>query len=104
MEAARRAVKSINAERVGLDRQVDTYFTVPAGRFKLRESSLSGAQLIPYLRADEAGPKLSEYSVIPVSDAARVKNLLGSILGTDTVVEKVRRYSWSGTFGFISTA
>ncbi len=90
MGAARRTALHLNAERVGLDRQVDTYFTVPTGRFKLRESSLSGAQLIPYLRSDESGPKLSEYALIPVSDVERVKNLLRSILGTDTVVEKER--------------
>ena len=36
---------------VGVDRQVDTYFRTQRGRLKLRESSLSGGQLVPYLHA-----------------------------------------------------
>ena len=50
----RRIAEGLNAKWVGRDRQVDTYFRTREGRLKLRESSLSGTQLIPYRRADEA--------------------------------------------------
>lgn len=86
----RRIAESLNAKRVGRDHQVDTYFRTREGRLKLRESSLSGAQLIPYRRADAAGPKLSEYAVLPIQDPALIKPLLVSLLGVGAIVEKDR--------------
>jgi adenylate cyclase, class 2 len=77
-------------EYVGVDRQVDTYFRVPRGRLKLRESSLSGPQLVPYLRPDETGPRRSDYQVVPLEDSERLKDLLGRILGVHRVVRKTR--------------
>jgi len=87
--ARERAVRIADA-RLGLDRQVDTYFRTAAGRLKLRESSLSGSQLIPYLRPDEAGPRRSDYRVIPVDDGLGLRDLLGRILGIQRVVRKER--------------
>lgn len=49
-DKARKICESMNAVFVGIDYQVDTYFKVPEGRLKLRESNLGGAQLIPYNR------------------------------------------------------
>jgi adenylate cyclase class 2 len=90
LEGARKRALDLATERVGLDRQVDTYFRTRAGRLKLRESSLSGAQLVPYLRADRGAPRRSDYRVVPVADPAGVKALLGEILGVSCVVEKER--------------
>ncbi len=87
---ARRIAKGLNAWFKGRDRQVDTYFVTRKGRFKLRESTLGGAELIPYLRPDRRGPKKCDYAVIPVQDAPKVKKLLKALLGTDEVVEKQR--------------
>jgi predicted adenylyl cyclase CyaB len=90
LDDARKRALRLAPERVGLDHQVDTYFRTRTGRLKLRESSLSGGQLVPYLRPDEAGPRRSEYRVIPVDDPAGVKRLFTEVLGVECVVEKER--------------
>lgn len=90
LDAARERVRALASAYVGLDRQRDTYFVVPRGRLKLRESSLAGAQLIPYLRADAAGARRSDYRVIPVPDAEGTRRLLGELLGIHRVVNKQR--------------
>jgi adenylate cyclase class IV len=41
-------------------KQTDTYFNVPRGRLKLRESG-GPAELIYYQRSDQTGPKRSDY-------------------------------------------
>jgi adenylate cyclase, class 2 len=89
--AAIRAAESIGARGMGADRQVDTYFRVPRGRMKLRESLFSGEQLILYLRPDEPGPKRADYEVIPVPKGGRAKELLEAMFEVEVVVEKVRR-------------
>ena len=90
LDAARARASRIATERVGVDRQVDTYFRTRSGRLKLRESSLWGGQLVPYLRPDSRGPKLADYRVVPVEDPLGLKALLGQILGVHRVVEKQR--------------
>lgn len=82
--------KEIHAKYVGHDHQIDTYFKTPMGRFKLRETSLSGAYLIPYLRLDQQAPKKSSYVLIPVTDVAHTKQLFTFLLGVVAVVEKHR--------------
>ena len=90
LAAARAIARRVASEHVGLDRQVDTYFLTRSGRLKLRESSLSGGQLIPYLRPDRPGPKRSDYQVVPVPDPPVLKRILSEILGVHRVVEKRR--------------
>lgn len=75
----------------GLDNQTDTFFKVPNGRLKLRESSLYGNFLIPYLRPDNSGPKRSDYSLLQVSDVPATKRILDKMFGTLLVVQKVRK-------------
>jgi predicted adenylyl cyclase CyaB len=95
--AARARALALAARSVGVDRQVDTYFRTAAGRLKLRESRLSGGELVPYLRPDRPGPRRSDYRVIPVEDAASLKRLLSEILGVHRVVEKEREILLLGT-------
>jgi adenylate cyclase, class 2 len=90
LEKARKICQRLNARFVGVDRQIDTYFNVPNGRLKLRESSLSGAYLIPYVRPDKEGPKKSDYARVPVDNAEHIKTLLSQLMGVDLVVEKSR--------------
>ncbi len=90
LEAARTRARALATEWVGLDRQTDTYFATRAGRLKLRESSLSGGQLVPYLRPDLPGARRSDYAVVPVADPAAVVRLLGELLGVKRVVRKQR--------------
>jgi adenylate cyclase class 2 len=82
--------RALATERVGVDEQVDTYFKTAAGRLKLRESSLSGGQLIPYYRPDDDGPRRSDYQVIPVEDAPSLRAMLSEMLGVHAVVRKRR--------------
>jgi predicted adenylyl cyclase CyaB len=95
LDAARAVARRIATSELGLDHQVDTYFVTRRGRLKLRESSLSGGQLVPYLRPDRAGPKRADYRVVPVEDAEGLKALLTAILGVHRVVRKEREiYLW----------
>ena len=90
LEAVRKRAHRVATEVVGVDHQVDTYFRTTRGRLKLRESSLSGGQLVPYLRPDRAEARLSDYRVVPIEDPAGLKALLSEILGVHRVVEKER--------------
>jgi adenylate cyclase class IV len=87
---ARDRARAIATRWLGADQQVDTYFRTATGRLKLRESSSSGAQLIPYLRPDAPQARRSDYVVIPLSDPLRTKQLLSSLLGVHRVVRKLR--------------
>ena len=75
----------------GLDVQMDTFYYTPSGRLKLRESSLYGTFLIPYVRSDQEGPKESDYALIELKDPDKVKELLALILGKRIVVKKKRQ-------------
>jgi predicted adenylyl cyclase CyaB len=86
----RKQVLKIPHQYVGLDHQIDTYFITQTGRMKLRESKLSGAYMVLYLRDDIQGPKTSTYQMIPVKDPDSVKTLLTQMLGLQIVVEKER--------------
>ncbi len=88
--AARERAREVATRCVGVDRQTDTYFVTKRGRLKLRESSLSGGQLIPYLRPDQRGPKNADYDVIRIEEPESVKALLAEILGVHRVVRKLR--------------
>lgn len=83
-------VKKIDAKYLGLDQQIDTYFNTKKGRFKLRESSLSGSYLIPYIRPDQNEAKLSLYEKIVVSEVDRIKNIFGHLFGIHCIVKKKR--------------
>jgi adenylate cyclase class 2 len=89
-EQAHAAAARLATHTVGRDLQTDTYFKTTKGRFKLRESSLSGAYLVPYLRADNENARASVYQKIPVDDAAAVKDLFSQLLGRHRVVRKER--------------
>jgi predicted adenylyl cyclase CyaB len=90
LDATRRRAEAVATEWLGVDEQVDTYFRTPTGRLKLRESTRSGGQLIPYLRPDEKQARRSDYVVIPVPEPARTRALLASLLGVHRVVRKRR--------------
>ena len=83
----------LSSKYVGLDKQIDTYFkTINSGRFKLRESLISGAYLVPYIRPDQLSAKKSSYVSIKVenNDIAQVKELFSKLYGVEAIVEKVR--------------
>jgi predicted adenylyl cyclase CyaB len=90
LDVARARARQLATDWIGPEEQVDTYFSTRTGRLKLRESSRSGAQLIPYLRADEPGAKRSDYQVIAVEDGAGLVRQLSAMLGVHRVVRKHR--------------
>ncbi|MDZ4129856.1 MAG: class IV adenylate cyclase, partial [Hydrogenophaga sp.] len=91
-DLAHEKARILGAAYVGCDHQIDTYFNTQEGRFKLRESSISGAYLIPYVRPNTAEAKKSSYVLIPVAagDVIKTKELFAALLGIETIVEKMR--------------
>ncbi|MDB5230223.1 MAG: hypothetical protein JWN76_1028 [Chitinophagaceae bacterium] len=78
-----------NAEFIGTDHQIDTYFNVPEGRLKLREGNIEKA-LIFYNRPDRKGPKQSDFNLAPVNDSVLLKSVLTAALGIKVIVDKKR--------------
>lgn len=78
-----------NAVFKGVDEQVDTYFTVPNGRLKLREGNIEN-NLIFYERTNQAGPKNSRFHLVKVEDAKALKEVLTKSTGVKVVVKKKR--------------
>jgi predicted adenylyl cyclase CyaB len=92
--AAEAALRDLGATREWSLRQVDTYFTVPRGRLKLREQEgRDVAELIAYDRPNETDVRASDYQLVPVSHPAAMKSALTRTLGLRVVVAK-RRTLW----------
>jgi predicted adenylyl cyclase CyaB len=70
--------------------QEDTFFTVAHGRLKLRVRESEPAQLIYYERADQDGPKRSDYEIFETPDSESLKRTLERALGVRGVVRKTR--------------
>jgi len=70
--------------------QVDTFFHVPRGRFKLREFPDGRGELIAYARSDDDGPTLSDYHIMRTERSEGMKSFLGELLGVRGVVRKRR--------------
>ena len=81
---------SAGAQFVGLDHQKDTYFTVPAGRLKLRQGNIENS-LIFYNRPDQEGPKQSDFFLSKMTDGPATEQLLAKALGIKVIVEKFRK-------------
>ena len=85
----REVLKNENADFIGTDRQVDTYFRVETGRLKLREGNIENA-LIYYVRDDLSIPKKAAGSVVLTEKGSGLKELLARALGILTIVDKMR--------------
>ena len=91
------AALALGADDQGELTQRDTYFAGARGRLKLRQQTPGEAELIQYRRPDEAGPRVSEFRLVPVGDVAALEQALDAALGTLVVVEKRRRLLlWEG--------
>jgi adenylate cyclase class IV len=71
--------------------QVDTFFSVPVGRLKLRQLAPNRGELIFYQRPDQPGPKLSDYIVTLTAEPAVLRDTLAQALG---VCGEVRKRRW----------
>jgi len=90
-----RARKLAGTDPVVLHQQ-DTFFTVPAGRLKLRDFGDGSGELIRYRRPDTAGPKVSDYSLTPTADPGGLADVLTRALGTIGKVTKTRTLLLAG--------
>ncbi len=88
-----------NARFVGLDHQIDTYFSVPNGRLKLRQGNIENA-LIHYRRDDIHGPKQSQVKFYKLSKADELCDLLQHALTVRTIVDKEREIYFVGNVKF----
>ena len=79
-----------NADFIGTDHQVDTYFNVGSGRLKLREGNIENA-LIHYERSNASGPKTSEVVLYKPAKGQALKEVLKKSLGVLVVVDKKRK-------------
>lgn len=79
-----------NADFIGIDHQVDTYFKVASGRLKLREGNIEHS-LIQYNRSNESGPKTSQVTLYKPTKDPALKEILQKSLGVLTVVDKKRK-------------
>lgn len=70
--------------------QDDSFFHCTRGRLKLRQFADGSAELIAYERADTAGPKLSTYQRVPVTDPAALRAALAASCGIRGRVRKRR--------------
>lgn len=70
--------------------QEDTFFRAAHGRLKLRLFPDGHGELIGYHRANEPGPKLSEYLLVRVEDGRALRQLLATTLETTGQVNKRR--------------
>ncbi|MGC8856455.1 MAG: class IV adenylate cyclase [Anaerolineae bacterium] len=70
--------------------QEDTFFYTPRGRLKLRQLAPDRGQLVYYERADQSGPKRSDYRVFETNDPDGLKATLAMALGVRGVVKKTR--------------
>jgi len=87
----RKKLTSLKAKYVGTFRQIDTYFAVPKGRLKLRETGdQERAELVYYEREDIAAPKRSDVFIVKVQKPTLFKKMLENVLQTKVVVDKVR--------------
>lgn len=98
--AARAYLTAANADFRGTDHQIDTYYTVPSGRLKLREGNIEKS-LIFYQRNNQAGPKDSHVSLCRFTELPEALNsVLQAALGTMQVVDKRREIYFIGNVKF----
>ena len=71
--------------------QEDVFFPCEQGRLKLRIFADRSGQLIFYRRADQAGPKTSNYILSDTADPDSLRAALSQAYGERAVVRKIRR-------------
>ncbi len=90
VDALLKAVKRLGAKRTAQLHQIDTYFSVPKGRLKLRDEGKRGAYLIFYERGERKVERWSNYLTHQVQDTKSFIRLFEQCLGTRIIVNKRR--------------
>ena len=89
-EALKTRAEQLSDSPVQTITQTDTFFFAAKGRLKLREFGAGFGQLIYYERADQEGPKRSDYYVSETQDSEHLRSVLALALGVRGTVRKVR--------------
>lgn len=91
-QTIRPLLKSAGAQRIGILKQVDTYYNTKQGRLKLREINNKEFVLIFYERPDISIAKQSNYELLSLEkgQAEKLKLILKIVLGEKIVVKKKR--------------
>ncbi len=88
-ELIRTILRQQNAQFIGQDHQIDTYFNCQQGRLKLREGNIE-RHLIHYDREAKPGPKKSNVTLYRPRPDSTLKEILTKSLGVLVVVDKQR--------------
>jgi predicted adenylyl cyclase CyaB len=86
----RKRSEALSDTPVQVIQQEDTFFNTPQGRLKLRALGPDRAQLIYYERADQGGPKRSDYHLFETNDPENLKTTLSMAYGERGTVRKTR--------------
>lgn len=82
--------RTLGADLWGDLRQTDTYFAVPNGRLKLRETAGLQGELVFHQRDEDGADRPSNYEVVHTKEPLALRNLLATALGVLAVVKKRR--------------
>ena len=82
--------RALGADLQGALSQTDTYFVVPDGRLKLRETAGLQGELIFYQRDEDAADRASDFEILRTTEPAVLRDLLSAALGVRSVVKKRR--------------
>lgn len=88
-DVIRQILLKYQADFLGTDHQIDTYFNVSTGRLKLREGTIEN-YLIHYQRNNQLGPKQADVLLYSTKPEGNLKHVLTAALGILTVVDKQR--------------
>ena len=83
-------VGALGADLRGDLSQADTYFAVPNGRLKLRETAGLQGELIFYQRDEDGADRASDFVIIRTAEPTELRELLSAALGVLSVVKKRR--------------
>jgi len=99
LDTFRKRLQETKARHIGTFHQIDTYFEVPEGRLKLRETEgTEKAQIVYYEREDIPGPKTSRVFIIELQEPEFLKSFLHKVLKVKVAVAKTREiYRYQGT-------
>jgi predicted adenylyl cyclase CyaB len=90
-EEVKRRLSLLGAQYVGSFHQVDTYFKVPQGRLKIRETEKQdNADIVFYERPNTPKIKKSHVLLFQAQPPPAAKELLTKFFATRVVVDKIR--------------
>jgi predicted adenylyl cyclase CyaB len=93
-EALKQRAERISDSPAELILQEDIFFNGSQGRLKLRIFSDDRGELIYYERADQAGPKRSQYFISTTAEPRKLEVVLEAAMGIRGLVRKKRWLYW----------